>query len=167
MDTFVDGHMTFFDPDSIHLERTEHGPPSLTVAGESYDHVHIYRAFPLSDEDRYIAFFDTDDAYIGMIENLSEVGGEAQKIIEEELSRRYFTPQILRLERAENSAGRTIMEGDTDRGRMSITFRGIRESIVEIAPDRFMITDEHGNRYEIKDLEKLDRRSRGFIRRMI
>ena len=161
------GDMTFFDPGAIHLERAVHSPPSLTVAGETYDQVRIHRAFPLSDENRYIAFFDENETYIGMVEDLNGVEGESRKIIEEELSWRYFTPEILRLERAENSAGRTIIEGETDRGRMSITFRGIRENVVEIAPDRYMITDEHGNRYEIRDLEKLDRRSRGFIRRMI
>ena len=161
------GDMTFFDPGAIYLERAVYSSPSLTVAGETYDQVRIQRAFPLSDKHRYIAFFDKNEAYIGMVEDLNEVEGESRKIIGEELSWRYFTPQILRLERAENSAGRTIMEGETDRGRMSITFRGIRESVVEITPDRFMITDENGNRYEIKDLEKLDRRSRSFIRRMI
>ena len=167
MEMLSNSETTFLDASAVHLERSVHSSPSLTVAGETYDHVRIHRAFPLSDENRYIAFLDENEAYVGMIEDLNGVDEKSKGIIVEELDWRYYTPQIIRLERADNSAGRTIVEGETDRGRMSITFRGIRESVVEIGPDRFMITDENGNRYEIRDLQKLDRRSRSFIRRMI
>ncbi len=157
----------FLEVSDVRLERVSPGAPNLIVDTENLGAVQIYRAFPLSDEDRYISFFDSRDTYLGMIKDPTGLDSESMEILREELSWRYFTPQITRLDRVENTAGRTFIEGDTDRGYMSVSFSGMREHMVEASADRFIITDNHGNRFEIKDLEKLDRRSRKYIRRMI
>ena len=38
--------------------------------------------------------------------------------------------------------------------------RQINEAITEISPERYLLTDVEGNRYEVKDLEALDPESR-------
>lgn len=157
----------FLNPEDLRLVGSDHGFPCLSIGDKVWGPVRVYRAFPLSDEDRFISFFDLQETYIGMVETLNGLEEKTRIVLEEELRWRYYTPQITRLERAENSAGRTLIEGMTDRGSVSISFNGIREHIIEVAPERFLISDMHGNRYEIKDLQSLDRRSRGFIRRMV
>ncbi|MBT5872702.1 MAG: DUF1854 domain-containing protein [Candidatus Latescibacteria bacterium] len=166
-DTLERRNQIFLNPEDLKLDRGDHGFPYLSEADKLWGPVRVYRAFPLSDENKFISFFDLEETYIGMVETLNGLEEKTRTILEEELSWRYFTPQITRLDRAENSAGRTLIEGMTDRGAVSISFNGIREHIVEVSPDRFIISDAHGNRFEIKDLQNLDRRSRGFIRRMI
>ncbi len=68
-----------------------------TLEGDrSWREVRIARAFPLSDLDRYIGLRDGNDKDIGILETLHGLDGESRAIIDEELERRYFTPQVTR-----------------------------------------------------------------------
>ena len=66
----------------------------LTLEGDrSWREVRIARAFPFSDPDHYIGFRDGDDKDIGLLIDLRGLDAESRRIIDEELARRYFTPQ--------------------------------------------------------------------------
>lgn len=158
---------SFLDSDRIRLTRIPDGPPALTVDGQTYESIRVRLAFPMSDERKFVAFFDADDAYIGMIIDVAALDERSQQIVDEELQWRYFTPQITRIIRMWSEAGRSHLNVETDRGGTTITFKGIRDHIIEISPGRILITDDHGNRYEIRDVDRLDRKSRRFIRSVV
>lgn len=158
---------TFLDPATFRLECNQDDSPSLTIDETTYTNIRIRCAFPMSDERRYIAFFDEFDDYIGMVIDPADLDPLSRKIVDEELRWRYFTPQITRIHRMQTETGRSSLDVETDRGGVTITFRGMREHITEISPNRVMITDEHENRYEIRDINRLDRKSRRLIQRVV
>ncbi|MXY98808.1 MAG: DUF1854 domain-containing protein [Gemmatimonadetes bacterium] len=159
--------MSFLDPGAVHLERRDDQPPTLSIAGDLFFSVKIRQAFPLSRESRYITFFDQDDEYLGILADPSSCDEETGRIIRDEIEWRYFRPRITRIVEMEGRGGTSLFSVETDRGDVKIPMRDLREGMVELAPSRILITDENGNRYEISDLDRLDRRSRRLIRRLI
>ena len=159
--------MSFLDPDAIRLERRDDQPPTLSIAGDLFFNVRIRQAFPLSLESRYITFFDQDDEYLGLVADPEACDEDTSRIIRDEIEWRYFRPRITRVVEMEGRGGTSLFSVETDRGDVKIPMRDLREGMMELSPGRILITDEHGNRYEIPDLDGLDRRSRRLIRRLI
>ncbi|MCY3771117.1 MAG: DUF1854 domain-containing protein [Gemmatimonadetes bacterium] len=159
--------MSFLDPAAIRLERRDNQPPTLSIAGDLFFNVKIRQAFPLSQESRYITFFDQEDEYLGVVSDPASCDEETGRIIRDEVEWRYFRPRITRVVEMEGRGGTSLFSVETDRGDVKIPMRDLREGMMELSPGRILITDEHGNRYEIHDLDQLDRRSRRLIRRLI
>ncbi len=159
--------MSFLDPAAIRLERRDDQPPTLSIAGDLFFNVKIRQAFPLSFESRYITFFDQEDEYLGIVADPGACDEETGRIIRDEIEWRYFRPKIKRVMDMEGRGGTSFFSVETDRGEVKIPMRDLREGMMELSPGRILITDEHGNRYEIPDLDRLDRRSRRLIRRLI
>lgn len=159
--------MSFLDPATIRLERRDDQPPALSIAGDLFFNVKIRQAFPLSQESQYITFFDQEDEYLGVVADPSSCDEASFRIIRDEIEWRYFRPMITRVAEMEGRGGTSLFSVETDRGEVQIPMRDLREGMVELSPGRILITDENGNRYEIPNLDRLDRRSRRLIRRLI
>ena len=159
--------MSILDPAAIRLERREDQPPTLSIAGDLFFNVKIRQAFPLSFESRYITLFDQEDEYLGIVADPEACDEDTSRIIRDEIEWRYFRPRIERVLEMEGRGGTSIFSVETDRGAVKIPMRDLREGMIELSPGRILITDEHGNRYEIPNLDQLDRRSRRLIRRLI
>ncbi len=159
--------MSFLDPAVVHLERRDDQPPTLSIAGDLFIGVKIRQAFPLSQESRYVTFFDQEDEYLGIVADPSSCDESTFRIIRDEIEWRYFRPRITRVVEMEGRGGTSLFSVETDRGEVKIPMRDLREGMTELSPGRILITDENGNRYEIPDLDLLDRRSRRLIRRLI
>ena len=67
--------MTFLNPTDVRLEREANHPPTLILAGDRYMDIHIRQAFPLTSEHTYVAFFDREDQYLGLIINPDKLDG--------------------------------------------------------------------------------------------
>ncbi len=139
------------DPVTVRLFRTH--PEDMTVRAtvegdRSWREVRIARAFPLSDPDRYIGLRDGNDKDIGILETLHGLDGESRSIIDEELERRYFTPQVTRVDFVEEAFGVVTWEVETDKGPRRFLVRNLKDSSYTLGSSRVMMTDVDGNRYE-------------------
>jgi hypothetical protein len=134
---------------------------SLTIDGDrSYLKVHPTRAFPLSELNEYIGFLDAiSGREIGMIRALRDLEPHARQLVQAALNKRYFIPKIIRILQAKKEFGTVYWDVETDRGVRQFVMRGIRDSIREIEPGRYMVNDVDGNRFEIPQLGELDSRS--------
>jgi len=159
--------MTFLNPTDVRLEREANHPPTLILAGDRYMDIHIRQAFPLTSEHTYVAFFDREDQYLGLIINPDKLDEGSTRIIKDEIGWRYFSPQITEIISMEDRGGKAGFVTVTDRGKINISMKNLRESMVELSTNRILLTDEHGNRYEIPDVNQLDRHSKRLIRRLI
>ena len=56
---------------------------------------------------------------------------------------------------------------ETDRGVRAFTTRNLRENLGQPSPNRYLLTDVDGNRYDVHDLTVLDSASQAFLRRYI
>ena len=146
------------DPRSLRLLRTH--PQDTTVRAtlegdRSWREVRVARAFPLSDPDRYIGLRDGNDKDIGILETLHGLDGESRAIIEEELARRYFTPQVTQVVSVNEAFGVVTWEVETSKGPRRFLVRNLRDSSYSLGGSRIMMTDVDGNRYEFPDARTL------------
>lgn len=123
--------------------------------GDDSKTVEAHCAFPLSYPDKYIVLRDPEDQEIGIIETLAPLKPEVSEAILEQLNKRYFLPQILRINKMTERFGSAIWDLETDRGRIVISTRQLNEAVRELGPSRFLVVDVDGNRYEIKELRDL------------
>ena len=143
------------DPKAVHLFRVHPGDALVRLTlddDRSWIEVRIARALPFSDPDHYIGLRDGKDKDIGLIVNPAEMDPGAQTIIEQELSLRYFTPRIERVVSVKEEMGAVSWEVETDRGARRFVVRNLRDSTFPLGPNRLMMTDTDGNRYEFPDV---------------
>jgi len=148
----------FLDPKMLKLFRTDPQDSlvRLTLTGDrSWREVRVARAFPFSDPDQYIGLRDGDDKDIGILTTLHGLDRNSRAIIDEELERRYFTPKVHRVLTVNEQFGVVTWEVETDRGTRRFLVRNLRDNAYPLGPNRVMMTDTDGNRYEFPDARTL------------
>lgn len=160
----------FLDPKSMRLFRTDPTDTRvrLTLEGDrSWREVRIARAFPFSDPDHYIGFRDGDDKDIGLLIDLQDLDAESRGIIAEELARRYFTPKIERVLAVSEKFGVVTWDVETDRGERHFIVRNLRDNTFSLGPNRLMITDSDGNRYEFPSVSSVGSKAYQVLSRVM
>jgi hypothetical protein len=135
---------------------------TLEYEGRRYENISVLKAFPLSASTSYIALIDQEDKEIGMIEELHLLPDESRRVLEEELSRRYVIPKIIRVLEVDEIFGMPIWRVVTDRGVRTIELKS-RNDAKLLPSGRVIIKDMDGNRYEIPNFWEMDSRSRGLL----
>jgi hypothetical protein len=125
------------------------------------------RAFPLSLPSEYLSIQSTDGQEIAILTDLASVDPGSREVIEQELDRRYFTPNIERIDLLRQEAGMWHFQVQTQRGPADFFVRNWRDSAQEIATGRWQIHTVDGTRFEIKDIEELDERSGRFLDQLL
>ena len=165
--------LILLDPSRVRLFRTGGSAVRLTLDDpqigpeRSYPWVAIARAFPLSGPDRYIGLRDGQDKDIGMLATLDHLDAESSAIVDEELRRRYFLPRVLSVLQVKEEFGTTTWEVETDKGTQTFVIQNLRDAVQTLSPNRVLITDMDGNRWEIPDVSTLDDKSYDIIHRVM
>jgi hypothetical protein len=153
-------------PGSVRFERPA-GAVHLTVHIEGREEpvagARVRRAFPLSKLDGWLSIADKEGKEIGLLETFDGLDPESRRLLDEELDRRYFTPQITHVDYARFESGMWRFRVRTDRGATEFFVRNWRDSAYETRPERWMIHSVDGVRYEIADLNALDPASRKLM----
>lgn len=162
----------WLDPTGVIIERL---PDSVVVRirlpnGEVYEDVQFARAFPLSNADAYISVLRREErdklVEIGMFRTLEGMPDASRRILEEALERRYFTPLITHIYSLTEEYGQHRWEVETDRGKRVFYVRNWRDNVHELSPVRYLIVAVDGSRYEIRDVDALDAKSRAQLERL-
>jgi len=159
----------FLDPAAVRLVKGPAGGVRMILDGgdRSYLKVMVARAFPMSEPSRHVGFLDGNGKDIGIIEDIRKLDPESRRIAEEELDKRYFMPKILRVLKLNHEYDISYFLVETDRGQRDFTVRGHHENCVEVSPDRYIIEDVDGSRFEIPDVNRLDARSQSLLARVL
>ncbi len=161
-------HPEKVDPKRIRLFREPAWVPRLTIEEDrSYLKVKVVRAAPLSYPDRYISFLDAKDEEICMVEELRDLDEKTRGIVAEELDRRYLTSVVERVESVRNEFGTSYWDVHTNRGRREFVVQNVAENAQWLSEHRLLLVDVDGNRFEVPDLGRLDRRSLGFVEQVL
>lgn len=136
----------------------------LTVEGDrSYLKVRAVRAFPLSQLGEFIGLLDAINGHeIGMLRHICDLEGPAKQLIQHEIDKRYFIPKVTRIIQAKKEFGTIYWDVETDRGMRQFVMRGLRDSVHEIEPGRYLMNDVDGNRVEVPQITDLDTRSQAI-----
>ncbi len=125
------------------------------------------RAFPLSVPEEYLSIQTSSGEEVAILKDLAGVDRASRALIDEELDRRYFTPDIEEIDSLKLEAGMWHFTVQTQRGPSDFFVRNWRDSAQEIATNRWQIQTVDGARFEIKNLEALDDRSRKLLDQLI
>ncbi len=144
------------------------GAPSASVYKEEGDkspvwqdlgRVLFHRAFPYERPEEFISVQDEEGREYGIIKALSDFDGQGREIIDEALRRKYFCPEIKKINKLEEQFGYSLWEVETDIGPMEMVLKDTYGSIIRISDTYLVIVDVSGNRYLLPDVTALDRKS--------
>jgi len=161
-------HPERVDSKAIRLFREPAWRLRMTIEGDrSYLRVKVVRAAPLSQPSRYVCFLDARDEAVCMVDDLNDLEPASLRIAQEELDRRYLTSRVGRIESIRSEFGVSYWDVQTDRGRREFVVQDVAENAQWLGERRLLLIDVDGNRFEIPDMDALDRRSSKFLEAVI
>ncbi|PUA20735.1 DUF1854 domain-containing protein [Glaciimonas sp. PCH181] len=156
--------MTDFD---FRLSRNAFGRLVFTSAsGEVHEGALPVRAFPISAADEGLSLVAANGQELAWIDRLSELPDDTRAIVEEELARREFMPEISRILHVSSYTTPSNWTVATNRGEATFTLKG-EEDIRRLAGASLLIADNHGVHFVIRDLHALDKVSRKILDRFL
>ena len=161
-------HPEHVDVKNIRLFREPPWILRLTIEGDrSYLKVKVVRAAPLSYTDRYISFLDSKDEEICMVDEMRDLDEETCRLVGEELDRRYLTSVVEQVDSVRNEFGTSYWDVRTNRGKREFVVQNVAENAQWLGDRRLLLLDVDGNRFEIPDLEALDKQSLAFVEQVL
>ena len=127
--------------------------------GEVLTELEPRRLFPISGLTKYITLLDNEGNERAIIRNLNNLMPESRDAILDCLKEYYMIPRIKRLIKRTEKFKIWMWTVETDRGIYTFEIRNSFTAIKVLHDGRILILDANDNRYEIPDLNKLDKRS--------
>ncbi len=149
------------------LARNVFGRLVLTAAdGTVCEGVVPVRAFPIAASGEGVALIGPDGHEAGWIERLEALPEVLRQLVEEELGRREFMPEIRRIHAVSSFATPSTWTVDTDRGETSLVLWG-EEFIRRLGKSGLLVEDSHGIHFLVRDINGLDTASRKLLDRFL
>jgi hypothetical protein len=132
---------------------------------EFFERIVIFRCFPITNPDEFLSVREPDSKKmgrgkeIGMIRYMNDFPEEQQKLFLEELDRRYFSPEIVKIISVKDKFGYLYWDAETDSGNMTFILNNPFSNIRSLEDGRIFIHDIDGNSFQITDPLKLDANS--------
>lgn len=146
----------------IKFYETKGGLLGAVLDGRDVGRVDILRLFPLHLKDKYLSVRRQADSHrdrnteLGILEDITTFAKDEQALIDKELEKRYFVPEITKVKNAKEEFGHTYWETETTAGDRNFTTFDMASSLVRINENSVMLIDVDGSRYLIPDLKKAD-----------
>ncbi len=145
--------------DDLSEEAVKDGTEDKTPVWQDLGRVLFHRAFPYARPNEFISVQDEDGKEYGIIKNLADFDGKGREIIDEALHRKYFCPEIKKINKLEEQFGYSLWEVETDVGPMELVLKDTFGSLIRISDTYLVVVDVNGNRYLLPDVSALDRKS--------
>ena len=153
--------LEFLDLSKLHLEIAPDDTLRAVLEGDRCGrNVQVLRAFPLSSPDEHIVLRDGAGKELGVIERLSAVDEPRRALLTQALDKHYFLPRILKINALTERFAAAVWDVETDRGPIKISTANLIDALTEMDNGLYILRDAEGNRYEIRDVERMDEPSR-------
>jgi len=143
---------------------TEGGFTGLRYKERDYRHITLRRALPIGKPSEYISVADHENKEIGILKSLAVLEGEQLQIVTKELDNRYYCPDIIEIKSIKDKLGYVYMElllshnGEQEYTK-SCAVKDVSRNIRALGENSVLIFDVDGNRYIVRALDKLDKKS--------
>ena len=131
--------------------------------GEKFTELELHRMFPITGLTKYIALLDKEGNEIAVIRNIDDLLPESKKVVENCLTEYYMIPRITRFIKMSEKFKIWMWTAETDKGICTFEIRNHITAIKPLYDGRVLIKDANDNRYEIPDVNKLDKKSLRMI----
>lgn len=164
----------FIDGPEVKITRVGDTLVKLEVyQGDTYPELEPKRLFPRSSLTQYITLMefgdkdtgnkDTGAKEVAIIRNIENLDPASRKAIEECFENYYMIPQILEVLDVSEKYGMVSWTCRTDKGVITFKIRNRLSDIKMLYDGRVLIRDSADNRYEIPNVEKLDKKSQKLL----
>ena len=151
----------YIEGDNAKIERVDLTHMNVIMFdGQKFDHVEPRRLFPISGLRKYITLLDNDEKEVAIIRNLDSLMDDSKKAVEQCLNEYYLIPKITKVYEVKEVSGNINMHVLTDKGERKFEIWHRYNDIKIIHGTRMLFRDMADNRYEIEDIDKLDKSSR-------
>ena len=151
--------LDFLNPEEIKLEINDLAGLILKVNDKEYDNFKVLKLFPLSKSNQFIAFYDKDENEIGMLKNFQKLNQDSLELLEFELDKSYFVPEITRIDLIERNENGWRWQVNTSKGSREFRVENRVEDIRKLSNGQIIIKDTDGNKFRVPDLKRLDSKS--------
>ena len=134
----------------------------IRIDGQEFTDLIPRRAFPLTGKADYICLLNRDGKETVMLAKPNQLDRASREALDAVLTRMYYTATITRVDSIVEKLGVSRWEAMTDRGYARFEVIDT-ESIRKLKGGRVVLTDADGNRFEIRNVEALDPRSRDLV----
>lgn len=149
----------YVNPEKCIFSVNPSGFLAAEIDGKVYKRVILTRTLPLSLPNEYICISDIEKNEVGIIEKIADFSPEQQKLINSELSQRYYCPVIDKIESIKEKMGNFYFDVVIGGVKKSFAVKDITKSIRQHG-DAIDVTDIDGNRYRITDFDSIEAKSR-------
>jgi len=149
------------------LSRNQAGRLLLTLEdGRVYEGVVPVRAFPLQAPEQFVAVMSVEGKEVAWVDELSTCPQDMRDLITQEIASREMMPTIERIVSVSTLSTPSTWEVITDRGATKLILKG-EEDIRRLTGATLIITDSHGLRFILPDMQALDKNSRRILDRFL
>ncbi len=131
--------------------------------GEKFTELELHRMFPITGLTKYIALLDNEGNEIAVIRNIDDLIPESKKVVENCLREYYMIPRITRFIKMSEKFKIWMWTAETDKGICTFEIRNHITAIKPLYDGRVLIKDANDNRYEIPNVNDLDKKSLSMI----
>jgi len=135
--------------------------------GRKFEDLEPCRLFPTTGLEKYIALLNKDGVEQGIIRDLRTLPDSERAIITDCLNEYYLIPHVEKILDTHFKFGVLTLKTETNRGPVAIEIRNILHGIKLVAGYRVLIRDGNDNRYEIPDINRLDKQSKALIEQFL
>lgn len=152
----------YITPSEIFFSENESGLITAKVGNDDAKRVAVLRMFPFDYTEEYLCiryenYIRSDkESEIGIIRSLSEFSEEQIAIVRRELEKRYFVPEIIKVNEVKDEFGHTRWKTETTAGEREFTVTDMSNNVINLGNNRVMLVDVYGNRYCFSDITKTD-----------
>lgn len=132
-------------------------------SGEKFTELELRRLFPITGLNKYIALMDREGNEIAVIRDINDLMPESKAAVESCLYEYYMIPKIKRFLKMSEKFKIWMWTAETDKGIYTFEIRNHLTAVKPLYDGRVLIKDANDNRYEIPDIQKLDKKSRKLL----
>lgn len=147
--------INYLTPESASFRKTEGRMLAVTVDGIEHQAVYVHCSFPHTDKRIYLSIRTFENKEIGMIRSLDDFPKETADLLEEQVTIRYFAPEITKVVKIKEEFGYSYWETETTAGICRFTVRSGGGHVKLVSENRLLVSDVDGNRFIIPHLDRL------------
>ena len=147
--------LRYLDPARVRFTREGARIDVVIAEAALITNVSVFRAFPLSAPGGYLSIRNEKNEELGLLADPAQLDAASRSILEAELRRRYVLPVVRSVIQIRERFEILECRVETDRGTCQFSTRNLRENVLRPQPNRYILTDVDGNRFDIPDLRAL------------
>lgn len=160
----------FLEPNKAVFLESPGGVLQLKIDNNFYQKVRLFHLFPLYSKSNYISVCTVHKdelKEIGIIKDIAEFPEEQQKLIHKKLEQRYFILEIKKIISLKEMGDNLYWKVETNHGEVDFILHDPYDNIRIIENKKMLLIDIYQYRYEIKDFNIIDKKTRDILSRHI